>query len=26
MAMAAAIPPGGPIWFDRKYLNSTEVE
>lgn len=20
-AMAAAIPPGGPIWFDKKYLN-----
>ena len=19
-AMLAAIPPGGPIWFDRKYL------
>ncbi|MCH2435109.1 MAG: DUF3817 domain-containing protein [Candidatus Poseidoniaceae archaeon] len=19
--MLAAIPPGGPIWFDRKYLN-----
>jgi hypothetical protein len=20
--MLAAIPPGGPIWFDRKYLHN----
>lgn len=24
--MLAAIPPGGPIWFDRKYLNETPSE
>lgn len=23
--MLAAIPPGGPIWFDRKYLNDNQV-
>ena len=22
--MLAAIPPGGPIWFDRKYLNQNQ--
>ena len=22
LAMAAAIPPGGPIWVERKYMNS----
>ncbi len=21
-AMLAAIPPGGPIWFERKYMNT----
>ena len=27
LAMAAAIPPGGPIWVERKYMNSdNEVE
>ena len=26
MAMFAAIPPGGPIWFDRKYLKEPIVQ
>ena len=24
--MLAAIPPGGPIWFDRKYLNESNTQ
>ena len=26
LGMVSAIPPGGPIWFDRKYLNESDVQ
>ena len=26
LGMVSAIPPGGPIWFDRKYLNNADLQ